>query len=605
MAANTVIDYTIIFPATAGTEENRQQYLSSLSGDLEDYIWHKEEFNLNIQGAVNVPGYSTLFGSTNVGENINDEWFIVYLLMEISERFTDVLIQVSDTDENFLLIEAADHLPKWLKPENSENRVFLHNGNLHIIPYPTNPSEVTSYPAGVPTLQHAYQTVVNKETKTQASDSIQGCIKARIKEYPDKVHEDFHHAHCYLPNEIVYMLHKLPSSVAPAVEAFYNRDPVDVKVSKSLPSFDASKRLLTRVRFTKHLYCQLSQARFMPDRRTPWALPPTKDQTYKSKELGFKLAYGFEMLLSRYKSTKENGQPYGKKWQSYLKNLKKNDFFQGELEGSKKYKELLEDAKVHFKEHVQHDLDPFGERLVKLYDESANYIDDMIKLNKELTDEDDDSWMTVTPEELDNMMLGMWGANHGNVQDVRNENSNQHDEKSAENLAQLVDKMKLFVDKVSTYEGVETPCEEDEKGVNEKINFDPKAFMQSISDILSPPKVSEQDEMFSDSDDEDVDDDFVSCKPGFIENDENGFHEVMQSMDDELKYSSIPRSFQDSTKETEPNEEDLDYDINLLRNFLESFQNQDGLSGPVSNILNSLGMSLPPNLDEKEKPENT
>ena len=49
--------------------------------------------------------------------------------------------------------------------------------------------------------------------------------------------------------------------------------------------------------------------------------------------------------------------------------------------------------------------------------------------------------------------------------------------------------------------------------------------------------------------------------------------------------------------QTQEGEEDLDYDVNLIRNFLESFQSQDGLAGPVSNILQSMGMSLPPNED--------
>ena len=49
--------------------------------------------------------------------------------------------------------------------------------------------------------------------------------------------------------------------------------------------------------------------------------------------------------------------------------------------------------------------------------------------------------------------------------------------------------------------------------------------------------------------------------------------------------------------QVEEEEGDLNYDINLVRNFLESFQSQDGLAGPVSNILQSMGMSLPPNQD--------
>lgn len=33
--------------------------------------------------------------------------------------------RVEDNDGEFLLIEAADYLPKWLNPDSSENRVSL------------------------------------------------------------------------------------------------------------------------------------------------------------------------------------------------------------------------------------------------------------------------------------------------------------------------------------------------------------------------------------------------------------------------------------------------------------------------------------------------
>ena len=33
------------------------------------------------------------------------------------------MFRVEDNDGEFLLIEAADYLPKWLSPETSENRV--------------------------------------------------------------------------------------------------------------------------------------------------------------------------------------------------------------------------------------------------------------------------------------------------------------------------------------------------------------------------------------------------------------------------------------------------------------------------------------------------
>ncbi len=46
-------------------------------------------------------------------------------------------VQVWDNDGEFLLIEAAYALPKWLKPECATNRVWLRGGNLHIVPLPS------------------------------------------------------------------------------------------------------------------------------------------------------------------------------------------------------------------------------------------------------------------------------------------------------------------------------------------------------------------------------------------------------------------------------------------------------------------------------------
>ena len=37
--------------------------------------------------------------------------------------YRTVHFRVSDTDGEFLLIEAAHHLPKWLDPDTADNRV--------------------------------------------------------------------------------------------------------------------------------------------------------------------------------------------------------------------------------------------------------------------------------------------------------------------------------------------------------------------------------------------------------------------------------------------------------------------------------------------------
>jgi hypothetical protein len=68
-------------------------------------------------------GKSYLGGITNYGDSVEDEWLIVYLLRELSRRFPELWIKVVDTDGEFLLIEAANALPRWLNPEIADNRV--------------------------------------------------------------------------------------------------------------------------------------------------------------------------------------------------------------------------------------------------------------------------------------------------------------------------------------------------------------------------------------------------------------------------------------------------------------------------------------------------
>lgn len=50
-------------------------------------------------------------------------------------------------------------------------------------------------------------------------------------------------------------------------------------------------------------------------------------------------------------------------------------------------------------------------------------------------------------------------------------------------------------------------------------------------------------------------------------------------------------------EEAEEEIQPLDVDLNLVTNLLESLSCQAGLAGPASNLLQSLGIHLPPNSD--------
>lgn len=64
-----------------------------------------------------------LVSTTCFGDSIEDEWLIVYIILEITKVHTNLIVQVQDNDGDFLLIEAADVLPSWANPDTTVNRV--------------------------------------------------------------------------------------------------------------------------------------------------------------------------------------------------------------------------------------------------------------------------------------------------------------------------------------------------------------------------------------------------------------------------------------------------------------------------------------------------
>ncbi|MEQ2201179.1 hypothetical protein XENOCAPTIV_008731 [Xenoophorus captivus] len=88
---------------------------------------------------------------------------------------------------------------------------------------------------------------------------------------------------------IASVLAQRPDLVAPAVSAFYLRDPVDLQACHDFKIFPPDTRVLTLVTFTRCLYAQLQQQQFTPDRRCGFNLPPPSHPLYKAHDLGMKL----------------------------------------------------------------------------------------------------------------------------------------------------------------------------------------------------------------------------------------------------------------------------------------------------------------------------
>uniref|UniRef100_A0A674MX72 Ecdysoneless homolog (Drosophila) n=1 Tax=Takifugu rubripes TaxID=31033 RepID=A0A674MX72_TAKRU len=548
---------------------------------LVQYIWQNQPFNLTYHSEKGgVPAH--IGGSTQFGENVEDEWFIVYLLLQITEAFPELAARVEDNDGEFLLIEAADYLPKWLNPDSSQNRVFLHRGEVHILPCPSKFSTVGFSKDVVPSLSQALAELCSHPHVCQASPKICSALKKRLKGYPEKIKTGLHQAHCFIPAGIAMVLAQRPQLVAHAVSAFYLRDPVDLQACRSFKIFSPETRVLTSVTFTRCLYAQLLQQQFTSDRRSGFTLPPHSHPQYRAHELGMKLAHGFEILCSRVRlPSSEPDAPIScnPQWKRFLESLKKNDYFQGELEGSTRYRELMRSAEHFFKQSVAFEssaLSPGEEILLLMQNGHPLNLEELKEREQQLPQEDGES---ICPSKLIQVSF----------------------------------------------------CFRD--GSRQSFNFDPNSMASALERLLGMQygkydihnlgyistssccsiffTGNEMEELDSDDLDDDDESDKEREEETSGDTEQNGtetlndLRSYMDQMDEELMSTKIGQSFTVTVNvflilRSEQNEEEirpLDLDVNLVTNLLESLSCQAGLAGPASNLLQSLGINLPANSD--------
>ncbi|KXZ46865.1 hypothetical protein GPECTOR_40g599 [Gonium pectorale] len=264
--------------------------------------------------------------------------------------------QVWDNDGQFLLIEAAYALPRWLKPDVATNRVWLRCGRLHIVPLPS-----AAAPDLPPSPSAAQALAVMREGRySTASPRVQRPIDERLEGYPGRARREQQHvARCLLPGPLAAALRAEPQLVAELVEAFYNRDAEDMRAASRMrllpPSLERSPVL---VRMTRCHYAQLAQQRFAAPRGLP--VPPPDSPLAKAADLGLKLTVAAEALCARYPDAGAAAAPEGgpdvppaaaaptaaslaadPAWRRFLGSLESNGYFQGNIPGSRRYKELL------------------------------------------------------------------------------------------------------------------------------------------------------------------------------------------------------------------------------------------------------------------------
>ncbi|KAJ1980541.1 hypothetical protein H4R34_002412 [Dimargaris verticillata] len=517
------------------------EYLAPL---ISGYIWQREAFRLEV-AAANLfnPLTPVLQGVTQFADCLDDEWFIVYLLRKLTDRFSDLAARVTDSDGEFLLIEAADVIPSWLTPENSENRVFIYRGHLHIITDQTthNTAHLSDGLSSL-SVQQALTALRDHPQASVGNTSAQAKVFERIAQGPAVIHTaNCHRTRCCVPRAVAHLLFHQPQLIAPAVEAFYLREPVGLAATRAMQQFPPGDSVLTTVRWTRTMYAQVRSQTFVAPHVFETAFASCPQYMAREKELGMKLACGFEMLcqgvdicdpeLPSRLYQQEQVQKSRTEWEAYLAKLTSVGYFEGERAGSQRYRELEASARAKFDKRPAESADfsstddapKLGYRATQLLAiHKALQLPQVTQqeLHAHLIDHDDsDAWMYIKPEHLDDM-LGKYQKDLDNLkndvefQHVANSESRQYalpttDEKEeAAYIGDMIDKFQTFIHDEAGFEGIGADSESDtdsdisEDDVQESqatdgpqskagaqrgiglVSFNPEAFFQTLEATL-------------------------------------------------------------------------------------------------------------------------
>jgi len=253
-----------------------------------------------------------LVGYTQFCDAMLDEWLIVFILKEMTRVFDGLLMAtVEDNDGQFLLIEGAEFLPEWVSPENSEGRVFLYKGRLHLV-------DIDNVSEAEVTLERCSSFVASHSHDTVASESLEHAV---WEHYVSKISqktlgENTHRVSCLLPRRIATLLSNRPQVTALAAHEFHHADLGQLNqfhTAFNVPnseSWDLVQIALPRTAFAQLSFKSLAISEHLAtlDAIKAAQQQPETSPVHAQVELGTKLACGVHLLNS--KAVHESTSPF-------------------------------------------------------------------------------------------------------------------------------------------------------------------------------------------------------------------------------------------------------------------------------------------------------
>lgn len=533
-----------------------------------------------------IAGLTYLYGITDYGDAVEDEWLIVFMLRQLTESFRDLWVRIVDADGEILLIEAANTLPKWITPETDQNRVWIHDSKLFIIPpSPAADALQVGSPTTI-TLRNAVDYIRTKPNALVNSPLIESEAFYRLEKYPDHVNQSMHHSLVTIPRRLASILHAIPKSVSLAVEMFYLRDAITLKsiTSPSAPlAFPPKDFVTTSVQFTKVLFAQLKSQHFEPPLRWEAFIKDASETSLSDltsptrRDMGMKLTCGYEMLS---------------------------------VDAEKSRHRVVRELAL-----LLQDLADDGDATLPSDAEIGAWPNHMR--------DDPEDWMDINYQNFERELDGK-RRNASRVGDP-----DFGDSQAQNDLRKIVSRFDAFLnDDKAGLDGVDpeemegddvenSEDDDDDSEFEDKaVSFDEEAFAQMMREMMGIPgrgKTSDAHPNHSESD-----------SPGQLTAEDVGpvsddLRQLSSQMETELRrhgalslkpetHKQLNKRHKDQLENGQPqaraseaaedNEEELNIDYNLAQNILESFKGQAGMAGPTGNILGMMGFTLPRDDDD-------
>ena len=463
---STVVDYELfIISSDVKSSDDavalRDAIMDSVAPLVIGYAWTFETFCLQVKSGP--LGYH-LCGSLDFKDNVEDEWFLVALLLRVSGEFPELVIRVSDRDVGeILLVEAADVLPEWAQePDVMERRVFLRGGQVHLIPVAQDPSQLTPFPAaieGIPTETLA-RTVGAYPGVTRAPERVQACVRGRCGSYPEDWSAQAHCTSALLPPDVARLVALSPRLVAYSVQ--HLAEEVGAARAGDLRKIrPAAAEECRRVglRTSRCTYAMLQSVKLRPRKKSGWVLPNQTEDHFEAAWNGYRICLGLDLMMRALEKITSRG--------SLSLPPHKLDSLPGAR--AQQYRDLSSLSGQTVDDQSLADLQLAMEKCQSDAAGSQRLLDELDRLPR--VPDSDASWLHVKPDDFDKFLEKHFCGDKVSGTTMRN-------------LAE-------FVSAESDMVGIEPPPER-------PLNLDPEDFSQAMEKVLSYIK-----EDCDDSEDED------------------------------------------------------------------------------------------------------